>query len=264
MAFTLRILASGLLLTAQSPESPLTARLTSNDVDMRVQAVQELSRAVNEDRFTLRDDGLQQAVVAALEIENEFVGANLRFVLEGRGQSQLTEQYGEHYATLLGLADQLRQDFPRLDPALADRLFRALVFGSYNPQSEFVTNLAEAGEPIVGHVLELTKSPFAENGYALMTELLEKHRGGALRKPLSVTSAYMLRTEARTGLQHPSEEVKRWAIAAVVAAGDRGAILALKQLADRNLASDDPSSTYMRQIVRESALDAVTRLERIR
>lgn len=264
MSFALRILVSGLLLTAQSPESPVTARLTSSDADTRVQAVQELSRAVNEDPFTLRDGVVQQAVVGALEIENDLVAANLRIVLDGRGQSQLTEEYAEHYATVLGLAARLQQDSPLPDPALADRLFRALVFGSYNPQSEFVSTLAEAGEPIVAHVLELTKSPFAENGYALMTGLLERHRRGALRKPLSVTSAYMLRTEARTGLQHPSEEVKRWAIAAVVAAEDRGAIQALKQLADRNLASDDPSITYLRQVVRESALDAVTRLERVR
>jgi VWFA-related protein len=240
--------------TAEAAETTedLTGRLTSPDLDTRMRAVEELSRNVAQRPSILRDVGVQRAVVRSLEIENELVQANYRGVTEG-GESRLTEAYSEHYSVLLGVADQLQHDAPPDDPELADRLARALVFGSYDPQSEFVERLSRTGEPLVPHVLERANCcPFAENAYALMAALLDKQQEGTLRNPLSPASVARLRAEARKGLAHPSDEVARWAIAAVAAGDDRDAIPVLRQLAAQ------------RRQIQDAVWVAIARLERER
>jgi hypothetical protein len=237
----------------------LQSRLTAADTRTRMAAVADLARGIDADPLLLTEASIQEAVVRLLEIENATVAQNTAAFLKS-GKDQLSEAYSEHYAVVLGLANQVRNDWRLLDPLLLARLRRALVLGVYNPDSVFVKDIAREGEPIVPVVLELTRSawgPSRWNGYALIGALFAQQEARALTVNLTAKSATRLRAAAREGLLDPAPDVRKWAIRAVVDARDKEAIPLLQGLAQSD---PDVDTGAGRRSVRALAAEALRRL----
>lgn len=259
MISTTHLLSLLLLLVAQADSKSLPARLGSPDVRIRIEATEELVRRVETDASILENDEIQETTVALLETENALVADNFRTFLQTK-KSGLDEVYAEHYARVLGLGDQLRKDASPKDRALLSRLRRALVMGSYNPDSAFATGLALEGAAIVPIVLEMTKAtinPTKWNAFALIGELLSLQDARRLATPLSAGSQSALRSAAREGLLDPAPDVRIWAISAVVRGKDREAVPYLRLLAQTDPDTDRGATKYS---VRSSAAAALEKL----
>jgi HEAT repeat protein len=171
-------------------------------------------------------------------------------------RERIDESYAEYYAVVLGLANQTRKQ-GLSNPALAVRIRRALVFGTYNSDSEFAKDLAREGETIVPLVIELSKHPEPPkqwNAYGLAGEMFVHADAGQLIAPLTASSAALLRVMARSGLLDPSAAVRREAVIAVSKARDKEAMPLLERLATSDPDAKGPFS------VRARAANAVTQL----
>jgi hypothetical protein len=243
---------------AQPPlgNQPLPARLTDADLRVRSDASLELQRLAVADPSVLAQGAIQEAIVTLLEKENVRISENWTTVTNG-GKHSLDELYAEYYAVVLGLANDTRKQGVS-DPALGARLKRALVFGTYNPESALAKDLARAGEPIVPLVMELTTQPIGPkkwNGYGLAGELFAHAEAGTLIVPLTASSAAALRATARNGLMDPSAVVRQWSIVAVTKARDKEAIPLLKRIAE-----SDPDAGSNKYSVRSVAAEALRQI----
>jgi hypothetical protein len=172
-------------ITQQAPD--FAKGLSAPELQARMKAVTHLERAAAADPSVLAERGLQKAILKLLEAENARVTANLAS-FQATGHAELTEGYGEYYSQVLGLANRVRVDDRLSSAALDSRLRRALVFGVYNPESEFVADLARDGNAIVPFVLELSHAPNGPskwNANALIGQLLAAQNTGELMAPLS-------------------------------------------------------------------------------
>jgi hypothetical protein len=150
---------------------------------------------------------------------------------------------------------------PETTPAVRPRLLAALVNGSYNPDTQFVKDLALYGEEIVPAVMALAHTDIESdrwNAYALMGELIHASKAKTLKTPLTAASAAGLPLALRGGLQDPDATCRREAIDAVVVAGDRDAIPLLWLLAQSDL---DKQSRFS---VRTLATNAIKKLQQHR
>lgn len=248
-----------LILSQASLSGNTLANLRSDAVQSRMAAVIETERQVAANPDLLRDVGVQEALVALLERENAEVAANYNAFLTTR-KSALDEVYAEHYARALGLADRIRTDARPQDQQLLARLTRALVTGSYNPDSAFADGLASEGEAIVPIVLDMTKSPMSEakwNAYSLMGKMFSLHDSRNLRAPLSTESQLSMRQAARAGLLDPAADVRIWAISAVVGAQDRESIPLLRLLAATDPDGAQGTSKYSVRSVAAAAVKQI-------
>ena len=253
-----------LAIAAMSIQSPvqsqdITARLASTNVAVRTEAVAKLDRDVATDSSILQDPLIQDPVITLLESENARIAQNLD-TLQRTGKSELVEGYGEYYAQVIGLANRVRTLGTLGNSPQLDRLRRALVFGTYNPDSPFVRDLAREGERIVPLVLELAgqqAGPEKWNAYGLIGEMVAMHGAGVLNAPLTPTSAVSLRAAARAGLLDPAADVRVWAIQAVMKARDREAIPMLQRLAESDPDVDRGSAKVS---VRSQAAEALRRI----
>jgi hypothetical protein len=243
---------------AITPQTADVAKLlNAPELQARMRAVTDLERAVAADPSVLGEQQLQKAVLTLLETENARV-AKAMASFQATGHAETTESDGEYYAQVLGLANRLRTDDRLSSAALDSRLRRALVFGVYNPDSEFVGDLAREGDAIVPFVLELSRAadgPSKWNANALIGALFANQKAGALTGPLSASSASALRTAARGALADPAADVRRWAVRAVTRAEDKEALPLLEQLA-----KNDPDADVQGHSVRSLAAEAVRRL----
>jgi hypothetical protein len=243
---------------ATTPQTPdFATRLNAPELQARMRAVTDLEQAAAADPSVLADQRLQTALLTLLESENARVAANL-VSFQATQRSQLDESYGEYYAQVLGFANRIRGEDRLASPALDSRLRRALVFGTYNPDSEFVGDLARDGDAIVPFVLELSRAtdgPSKWNANALIGALFARQKTGTLSAPLSVSSAASLRAASRAALADPAPDVRRWAVRAVVAAEDKQAIPLLE-----HLATSDPDADVGGHSVRSLAAEALRRL----
>ena len=233
--------------------------LSASSVELRMKAVAELERKANEDLSVLDDALAQEAVVALLEAGNkaiaEWTAASLKTSDTGW---TMGEGYSEYYAQVLGLANRIRKDHRPTDTVLLARLLRGLVFGMYNPDSEFAKDLAREGRTIVPLVEELSRAadaPSKWNAYGLIKELFAHQETGALAVTLTPASAASLRTLARNGLSDPAPDVRLLAMFAVASAKDKGAIPLLERIAQ-----NDPDTHPGRYSVRAQAAEALRRL----
>jgi hypothetical protein len=152
----------------------------------------------------------------------------------------------------------VRADDRLSSAALDSRLGRALIFGVYNPDSEFVGDLARDGDAIVPFVLELSRASDGlskSNANALIGALFANQKAGALAAPLSASSAAALRAAARAALADPAPDVRRWAVRAVMRAEDKTALPLLE-----HLARSDPDAHVAEWSVRSLAAEALRRL----
>jgi hypothetical protein len=231
--------------------------LSANDLPTRIEVVSALEATVTADPLVLREQNLPEAILTLLEAENARVVESLA-AFHVTKQERLTEAYAEYYSLVLDLANRVRTENLLSSPALVSRLRRALVFGVYNPDSEFVKQLAREGETTVPFILELSRAPNGPskwNAYALIGELFAGQEAGRLTAPLSSSSAASLRAAARVGLADPAPDVRGWAVRAVARARDREAIPLLEQLA-----KNDPDTSPAGYSVRSLAADALRRL----
>jgi Peptidase M15 len=246
------------LVQAQSAtqKSPLASRLVDLDLGVRVNAAVELERAASETPSVLADKATQDSLVTLLERENDRIAENWTKVVNG-GKSTIDESYGEYYSVVFGLANKARS-LDVVAPAVAARLRRALVFGSYNPDSQFVQDVAREGDSLVPLVIELSKQqsgPKKWNAYGLAAEMFAQAEKNSLSIPLTAPSAAILRSIARDGLLDPAPDVRKWAIVAVSKARDKEAIPLLEKLA-----ASDPDAKPVKYSVRSIAAEALKQI----
>lgn len=217
---------------------PLVDRdLVSSVLSTRVTAVERLLAVVDGEPDLLEQPAIQDSVILALQLENDLIEQNLTVVAKGSA-SLLPEGYGEHYSRVLDLANRLRSlnagDDAQPDPRRG-RLLRTLVRATYNPDSAFAQDLAREGETIAPDVVALLRSgngPARWNAYALVANMLKSDDRRELKRGLSAKSRAQFRLAARDGLQDPAPDVRRFAVAAVVAAKDKDAIPLLRRMAE--------------------------------
>lgn len=258
MIASILLLVSAALAGSQDRHESMVQRLGAAGLDTRTAAVAELETAAASDPVVIAEPRVQAALVALLERENATIAENTRLMMAG-GRSALPERYSEYYAQVLGLANRLRRVAVANAP-LSDRLKRALVLGTYNPDSEFAKDLASEGDPIVPIVLQLTQAvdgPSKWNGFSLIGELFVRQELGTLAVPMSARSTELLRRAAREGLQDPAADVRRAAVTAVVKAKDRGAIPLLERMAQND---PDADSGRAQISVRSRAAEALRTL----
>lgn len=239
----------------------LQSDLTSPDVFVRWVAIERLENTVAGDPTVLRDPHLQETITELLESENALISTNLDGVADGRPHL-LPEDYGEHYARVLRMADRLRELTPMIAHEMRTRLLRVLVMSSYNPESPLAMRLAKEGERIVPHVLHMAEArhePARWNAHALSAFMFGYSASGTLNAPLSAASREALKLAARAGLSDPMAGVRRHAIDTVVAAGDREALPLLARLAETDPDADDGPTPYS---VRSRARKALLMLGR--
>jgi hypothetical protein len=232
--------------------------LRAPDVRLRMDSAADLVRRSDEDPSILADRAVQKTVVALLETENTAIAEGVAMRLAGGGSAHRDETYSEYYAQVLGLANRIRKDYRPADGVLVRRLLRALVRGTYNPDSSFVTDLAGEGEAIVPLVLELSRAadgPSKWNAFGLTEELFLQHDARAPSAQLAERSLASLRAVARGGLVDPAPDVRLWAIRAVSSARDKDAIPMLERMA-----GNDPDAGPGRYSVRRQAAEALSRL----
>jgi hypothetical protein len=221
------------LLAAQIATVDWATRLSATDYRQRAAAVAELDAASGKDPNLLQSGETQAALIALLETENARVMDNLEQT-KATGQSSLTEGYADYYSSVLGLTNRLRGVIPADDTTLRPRLIKALVEGTYNPDSRFAYGLAQEGDRLTPLILEMAGSanePTRWNALALTAQLFNESAAGSLKTPLSSASSQELRTTARKALRDGAAEVRRFAIDAVVAAKDRESVPILLELA---------------------------------
>jgi HEAT repeat protein len=247
------------ILAVQLVPGIVAQRLLDPQLPVRVTAANQLKSEVAQKPEILQDAAIQDRIIAALEFENEVTRQNLERVM--KGQTPLfDEEYGEHYAQVLGLADQLRRG-SKLPGPQRTRLLRALVLGTYNGDSQFAVDLAQEGETISALVLQAVKSandPTRWNGFDLIGLLFTHDRASRLTVPLSNQTREAFRLAARDGLQDQKPDVRRHAVQAVVQANDTGAIPLLRYMAEKDADAKGKWS------VRALAAEAVTRLQQSR
>jgi len=249
------VISAAVAITPQTPD--FAKRLSAPELQARMKAITDLEQAAAADPSVLADQLLQKALLTLLEAENARVAENLAS-FQATQHSQLGEGYAEYYAQVLGLANRIRSDDRLSSPALDSRLRRALVFGTYNPDSEFVGDLARDGDAIVPFVLELSRAtdgPSKWNANALIGALFASQKAGALAAPLSASSAASLRAASRAALADPAPDVRRWAVRAVMRAEDKAAVPKLEQLA-----KSDPDADVGGHSVRSLAAEALRHL----
>jgi hypothetical protein len=252
MTLRLLLLVAWMHAQAVAPRAAVSTRLLDADLFVRATATVELRDAVATDPSVLAEQGVQTALVSLLERENARIADNLAAAAK-TGKSNLEEDYGEYYSIVFGLANTLRKQGAA--PALAARLKRAVIFGTYNPDSPFVEDLAREGDSLVPFVVELSKQssgPKRWNAYGLAGALFTHAETNRLSNPLTAASAETLRTIARDGLLDPAPDVRIWAIFAVSKARDTQAIPLLERLA-----TSDPDARASKYSVRSVAADAL-------
>jgi hypothetical protein len=243
----------------QGDPAALAKGLLSPDVGVRVTAAQQLTDFLERAPYALGDPAVYTSVLAAIEAENDLVWRNYEAVTQGQPPLR-PEDYSEHYAVVVGLANRVRS-ISDVSTANRRRLLRALVLASYNDDSPFAKELSLEGDPIVPFVLTAATSvnePTQWNGYGLIRYLFEAAEFGRTVTPLSETSRQLLSAAASRGLIDPAPGVRRRAIAAVVAAKDRTALPQLELMARA-----DPDDQYPRFSVRDRAAAAVAALRQL-
>jgi hypothetical protein len=222
--------------------------------DTRAAAAASLGRLLDTDPTQRALPAVQEAVAELLERENGVIRDNFRRDID------TSESFGSYYdrevvATALKL-------LPETTPAVRPHMLAALVSSAYNPDTQFVKDLALNGEEIVPAVLALAHSdivPERWNAYALMGHLIHAGNTKTLKSPLAAASASGLPKALRAGLQDPDETCRRAAIDAVVIAGDRDAIPLLALMAQSD--PDNASGKRSRFSTRFLAAEAVKKLQ---
>jgi HEAT repeat protein len=240
----------------QSDFSAVAKGLVSPELRVRMAAAEQLTAVADKVPDALADRAVYELVMAAIEAETDLVLRNVEAVTQGK-PPLFEEEYGEHYAVVVGLANRLR-NISGMSTTTRGRLLRALVLATYNDDSPFAKELSLEGERIVPFVLTAVTSvnePTQWNGYGLIRYLFEAAEFGRTITPLSETSRQRLREAARRGLIDPAPGVRRRAIAAVVAAKDRTALPQLELMA-----RSDPDDQYPGFSVRDRAAAAVAAL----
>jgi hypothetical protein len=237
--------------SAQTPLSDTLKQLQSRNWTKRSEAV-DLLESHPEWRATPQAKG---ALLDLLDRENKGDATpGSGFGVTG------DEGHAEYYSRVLGLVDSFVNSSDR-------HAVTILAHSSYNPDSDFGVKLASYGETVVAPLLWLSqhqdpgRSLQRANAYWMLGFVLQAHRRGVSRHPLSAHSAVLVEARLHEGLRDRVVVTRMNAIYGIVAAGDTDVLPVLEQLARTDPGGSRQDDGTTRYYVREVAARAIASLK---